>query len=88
MKYLLFLFLLFSCRGEQPYCWICHIKERYVDEYNKIGTIYKYDIILPVEMGLTQRDIYLLEDANSLIIDDERMIGTIFECNVKTETRK
>ena len=78
-KYLLFLFLLFSCRGETPYCWICHIKERYIDEHNKIGTIYKYDIVIP---SMTQRDIYLLEDANSVIIDDTRMIGTIMECNI------
>jgi hypothetical protein len=71
--------ILFSCQGEQPYCWICHIKERYVDEHNKIGTIYKYDIIIP---SMTQRDIYLLEDANTQIIDETRMIGTMMECNI------
>jgi hypothetical protein len=81
MKKILFLILLaIGCRGEQPYCWVCRINERYVDEHNKIINWYKYDIIIP---SMTQRDIYILEDANSVIIDENRMIGTIMECKVR-----
>jgi hypothetical protein len=83
-KYLIFLFLLFACKGEQPYCWICHIKERYVDKNNKIINWYKYDIIIP---SMTQRDIYIFEDANSMIIDETRMIGTIVECSIRTTSK-
>lgn len=85
MKYLtLIIFvILFSCRGETPHCYICHINERYVDSHNKVINNYKYSIVLPLEMGMTQREIYLFEDANSMILDENRMIGTIMECHEK-----
>jgi hypothetical protein len=69
-----------SYYSEKPHRWIGHIKERYVNQNNVVVSTYLYDIKFPIELGLTRRDIIILEDSNTVIIDDTRMVGNIFEC--------
>jgi hypothetical protein len=77
---LICLLILFSCQGESPHAWIGHLNNRYVDEHNNIRNNYLIDVVFPIEMGLTQKQIFIFEEANSKIIDENRRIGTIMEC--------
>jgi D-serine dehydratase len=83
MKRTFFFFLLITaCSSEKPHCWICYFKERYVNENNVVVNSYRQDLKIPLEAGMTQKDIYLLEDENTFIIDEERSIGLFLECEI------
>lgn len=77
MKYI-FIILLLLCSCEKQHCWTCYIKERYIDTTtSEVINWYKYSI---TTCEMTETEIDFFEKRNTVILEKDRQIGTIVEC--------